>query len=468
MLTWATEFPIAKGGAEDVLRLSSSTLETSPFTPWHIGDLPNAAPNELTTVRSQGHTLTVGRATASDGGIIAGTKHHWIEDGEREWNTEVVAYELAGKTLAAVRVECSLLHPGPPVPTTKKPYIVRRILRELGGGIDDAFKVSDQVRRLSESDVELAAHVVRGSTNARLPVVYVSVGRHKRPYIDTDELATWLAGMAHVVVEPSRHFAFALARNSGRMNAYGGAVSIYWPNGASAQARFLPAAYGDAHAMQRDVAERVRIALTQIRATSNCTIDYLHEVVAHRRVEALRSQGTAGVDQYVAAFDAELKAREEKISSLEREVYRLRAELRRNDNSDQQEAGILARGKEREFYPGELRDAVLHTLKSGRNSLFQDGRRSHLIGDLIANNVQTTTEEEYDEEIKDAFSESGDLESEQQRTLEDLGFSIENGGKHWKVVYQNDDRYTFTISKSSSDHRAGKNLASTILKTLFK
>lgn len=46
--------------------------------------------------------------------------------------------------------------------------------------------------------------------------------------------------------------------------------------------------------------------------------------------------------------------------------------------------------------------------------------------------------------------------------------SVDEAGKHWKAVYQEDDRYTFTISKTSSDHRAGKNLASTILKKLFK
>lgn len=457
-----------KGGASDVLRIAKHALETSPFTPWETGDLADPPRDELLVNSLDGHTATIGKAAAEDGGVIAGTQHHWIEDGQREWNAEVVAYELNGNTLAAVRVECNLLSPGPPIPTTKKPYVVKKLIRELGGADDAGLRVVDHPHRLSESDVDLAVEIVRGNFAGRLPVVYVSVGRSRRPYIDTDELAGWLAGMAHVVVEPSRYFAFALARNTGHLNAYGGAVSIYWPQGASTQARFLPSAYPQPAAMQRDVAVRVTTALTQIRQTSNCTVEYLHGVVSRRRFEALKSHGYAGIEQYVEAFDAEIHAKDEQVSSLEREVQRLRAELRRNDYADQRESGILTRGKEREFYPGELKDAVLHTLSSGRNSLLEDGRRAHLVSDLLECNSSTDTEEEYDEEIKDAFSESGDLDGDKRRALEDLGFSVESGGKHWKVVYQNDDRYTFTVSKTSSDHRAGKNMASTILKKLFK
>ena len=468
MLTWATEFPIEKGGADDVLRIAKHALETSPFTPWRVGDLPYATQDELIVTELGEHRVTLGTARADDGGIIAGSQHHWIEREEREWTTEVLACQNGSTTLAAVRVECNLLRPGPDVPVAKKPYVVKRLIQELGGAVDAGFKVTDYPHRLAESDVARAANVVLGSISARLPFVYVSVGKNRRPHIDTDELSSWLGGMAHVIVEPSRYFAFALARNTGRMNAYGGAVSIYWPQGASSQARFLPKDYDTPDAMQRDIAGRVRLALTQIRPTSNCTFEYLQELVSRRRVESIKSQGTANVENYVEVFDAELRSKDEKISSLEGEVQRLRGELRRHDYAEKESAGLISYGKEREFYPGEVRDAVLHVLENGKNSLLQDGRRAHLISDILENNAPSEMEPEYVEDIKNAFSESGELDADSRRTLEDLGFTIESGGKHWKVVYQGDDRYTFTISKSSSDYRSGKNLASTILKKLFK
>jgi hypothetical protein len=55
-----------------------------------------------------------------------------------------------------------------------------------------------------------------------------------------------------------------------------------------------------------------------------------------------------------------------------------------------------------------------------------------------------------------------------KRDLEDLGFTADESGKHVRVIFQGDPRYAFTISKTSSDHRAGKNLASTMVRTLFR
>ena len=72
------------------------------------------------------------------------------------------------------------------------------------------------------------------------------------------------------------------------------------------------------------------------------------------------------------------------------------------------------------------------------------------------------------EQIKSAFATSGDLNPTARRLLEDLGFSITEDGRHYKAVFQGDGRYSFTIAKTSSDHRAGRNLASQINRTLFK
>jgi hypothetical protein len=220
--------------------------------------------------------------------------------------------------------------------------------------------------------------------------------------------------------------------------------------------------------MQREIVERVRSALTLIRPVSRCTFSHIQELVSRTKIEALKAEGSTAVGQYIAAFDIELNVKEERIQDLERELSRVRAELRRYDQSLDQERGVLRLGKEREFYPGELSDALIFALGHGKSGLFAGGRRAHLIEDILIANRPTETADEFEAEIKDTFSQSGDLGTEQRRILEDLGFTIEEAGKHYKAVFYGDDRYTFTISKTSSDHRAGKNLASTILKKLLK
>lgn len=46
--------------------------------------------------------------------------------------------------------------------------------------------------------------------------------------------------------------------------------------------------------------------------------------------------------------------------------------------------------------------------------------------------------------------------------LESLGFVITDDGKHYKWTYFGDHRYVTTAAKTSSDSRAGLNLASII------
>lgn len=468
MLVWATEFPIAHGNhCGDILGVAKGCLASSPHSAWQADSFGDDPLNDLTRHDLGGQVVNIG-CVDFESAHWAGLQHQWVEKGVREWTTEIVGYETQETVLVSVRLDCNVLLPGLDLPTPKKPYFVKRLLDDLGGGRDAGLVVGDRPHRLTETDVDDATRLVQGTSGARLPVIYSSVGRFRQPLIDVDELARWVGGMAHVVVEPSRYFSFALARNVGQMNAYGGAVSIYWPSGIARQTRYLPVSFLSPAAMQAEIADRVRRALTQIRPASKCTFSHLRELVSRARIERLRSEGSTTVEQYIEAFDAELKAKDERISEVGRELTRLRAELRRHDDSADHSEGVIARGREREFYPGEVTDALIYALTHGRNSLKQGGRRAHLIDDILRVNKPTPTEEEIEVEIKDAFSVSGDLGTDQRRTLEELGFTIEEAGKHWKAAYQGDERYAFTISKTSSDHRAGKNLASTILRQLFK
>ncbi len=239
MLVWATEFPVAStSDCRDVLKVATNTLATSPHSPWQADSFGIGGTNELKRLEMDGHVVTVGHGEY-DSGEIAGLQHQWVERSRREWVNEIVGCENSGGTVVSVRLHCNLLRPGLQFPVPKKPFVVRRLLKDLGGGDDSWLVVQDQPHRLAEADVDDAASLVNGTSLVRLPVVYVSAGRGWQPFVDADELAAWLGGMAHVVVEPSRYFSFALARNTRRANAYGGAVSIYWPRAAAAQVRYL-------------------------------------------------------------------------------------------------------------------------------------------------------------------------------------------------------------------------------------
>ena len=352
-------------------------------------------------------------------------------------------------------------------PSAKKPFVIKLLFELVGGGTDGQFTVSDTAHTLSEAQVDEAALLLTGRSGARLPIVYVTSPHRGMPALDTETLSASLAGLALVVVEPSKYFSFALARRMDGDNPYGGAIGIVWPHAAGNLIRLIPSPGDSPSLVESRIIDQVRVALTLTRPSVEITWAFLRELLSRHRIDKLKETGSDQVEAYVSEFDVELRAKEQRIAEAEREIFRLNSELHKSASNGQHGA-LLVPGHERDYYPGELRDAVAQALELASRSLESGSRRRHLIDDLRAVNPPSGTDESIADEIKAAFATRGDLGAGQRALLEQLGFVITEEGKHYKAVYQGDGRYTFSISKTSSDRRAGKNLASQINRTLFK
>lgn len=470
MLVWATEFPTEEGSIEDLLALGVDWLDGSPHHPWSESDVEWAVPEGTEVYDKNGQVVEVARAETDDA-RWGGLRHEYVEEGEdREWQMAIVGHENGGGLQVSVRLQCNVLVPGLEVPVPKKPYIVRQIIDRLGGGRDGGLPIGDEPVYLEEHEVDRAANYIVGETQNDLPVVYVSAGWDGSPDVDPEELSEWLSGMAHIIVEPSRSFSIALADKVNRANAYGGAIGVYWPRGVAPHIRYLPREYPGPHRMQQDVADEVRLALTQIQPSSECTWSHLQDMASRSMIEQLREEiDSEDVEEYAKVFDARIDAKDEKIEKLERERHRLRSKLQALDaaRGGGVEGGILESGTEQEYYPGELQDAVLHTLELGKSGLRDDSRRCHLIDDLVEANDESGYEDEFTAQLKTALSTMTNFGGDERRALRDLGFTIEEEGGHVQACFNGDDRYAVTIPKTTSDHRAGKNTISEIRKTLF-
>lgn len=468
MIVWATEFPLPPSTRPDeILRLCHQWLSGSPHLPFGKATFPDVPSGESRSIEVGGHTVRLARVEA-DGSWWIACQHTWMEDGKREWTTEVVANGTPTGVSIGVRLDCNLLTAGLSLPVPKKPYIVKLILTTFGGGTDSWLTVDDEPTELSEAQVNEAAAIIEGTTRIALPVVYISAQGSHRPFVDPDQLAEWLSGMAHVVVEPSRHFSFALARNVARKNPYGGAIAVFWPRNVERQTRLMPRDFDSPKSMAVECAGRVRAALASVRPTPTLTWSFVQERVARLRLDALKKAGSTALDDYAREFDKELASKDQRLADAEREIGRLNAEIRRLEASGGSAGDFLTSGNEPEYYPGEIQDAVLYALNLAANQLEQDGRRWHIIQDLLASVQPTGTADAIAEQIKACFASSGDLTTAARRTLEELDFEITDDGRHYKALWQGDGRYAFTISRTSSDHRAGRNLASQIARTLFR
>lgn len=281
-------------------------------------------------------------------------------------------------------------------------------------------------------------------------------------------MAKFVSGMAHVVVEPSRAFSFKVKTLSGARNVFGGTIGVYWPNSQARNAYFIDDETPNPRAVQLRIAKDIRVALSNRRQVTSCTWSHLKEAVARNRLEQLKAQESTQLQEYVDAFDAEIAAKQARIDEVDQENARLNAEVRRlSAASNSSEQGILRRGKEQDLYQHEIADIVIDALSDASRTAREGSRRLHVLRDLLAENSASGERQQLEEAIKALLKTYRDMDAKTKNALVRLGFDISEDGKHYKAVFQGDGRYTFTLPKTSSDHRAGKNIASDINNSLF-
>ena len=466
MLSFATEFPVeATRTSVDFLAAVREWLLGSPHTAFEASDLSEIeAKDEFSAKKSNELIETLKyQATGNDMAAIRYTKL----DRGLEWVSTIV-FSRGQPSWIGIRTSCESQHPAAKLPIAKKPVFVQTFLTRLGGGADGEIKVQAIPLRLTNSDIPLAARCVSGRAGCRLPLVYVSARFQGGHLVNVDSLAEALAGMAHVVVEPNRPFSVRLMSEVNSQNVYGGAIGVYWPEGGGRRSFFLHHESESPSEMERAVVEEVRSALVNRRPLARVTWSAVQELISRRTFAALRDQGSTEVQRYVDEFDKELKSKQEELEDAEREIARLEAEVRKYQAQSPMQSGLfLQTAPEQDLYAGELLGVVGDAIADAVTRVTEDSRRQHILKSIVAANPPTGEAEAMRNRLKSLLRDFRSMEAKVRSALQDMGFEISEEGKHDKIVFQGDDRYTFTMPKSGSDHRGGLNLAGDISRLLL-
>ena len=91
-----------------------------------------------------------------------------------------------------------------------------------------------------------------------------------------------------------------------------------------------------------------------------------------------------------------------------------------------------------------------------------------ILKDLLDVNSPTGGAIELERQIRHAIGTTMRITDREVRLLEQAGFVVTNGGKHFRATYGNDPRLRFTLYKTASDHRSPMNLVSQITRKLLK
>ena len=100
-------------------------------------------------------------------------------------------------------------------------------------------------------------------------------------------------------------------------------------------------------------------------------------------------------------------------------------------------------------------------------SFYEKGSRPYeIVEAFLAVNKEKGEGREIFETVKSIFSAGHALKKKDLNELQRMGFSYTDDGKHYKLRFKNSEKYWFTVPKSPSDDRYGKNLTSSITKRL--
>ncbi len=469
MLIWSTQFPITPTrDVDELLTLSKKWLIGSPHSSWTEECFGKVESGDMQDFKHDGQCVTIARFSDEINQWCA-FRYSWHEDASREWKIDICGWKSHNRFLIGIQLHCQVADIGDRVPKPRKPYIVRQILKEFGGDIDDCLPVSEEPVYLKETDIDFAARILRGETKNYLPIVYVSSKYGDQPSFPPEKLAEWASGMAHVIVEPSRVFSHLIAKKTKRRNPYDGAVGVCWPQNSGKQTRLFSYDYPSVDRFATAIADVVREALAGRIPDYRCTWEHIREQISRERLESLRRLGKEEVDNYSRCFDDEIESKNLRIAQLERENVRLRSEmLASNHHNDGKDGIFVLMGKECEIFSGEQIDSVLYALSIARNQVFNGGRVQAILDSILEANKYTGERDKLMDVIRNTIGGCDSLGGSERKKLTDIGFSITEEGKHIKLVFREDDRYTFPVPKTGSDYRGMKNTASDINKKLFK
>ncbi|MCA1863805.1 hypothetical protein LE191_27195 [Janthinobacterium sp. HSC-3S05] len=467
MITYSTEFPIDnKNTIEDVIRLAGTWITGSQFssiTNDKFNDLPTSSEIQFS---SEKENVTIGISQNTEF-KIGGLRYTRIDKDDLEWTTSIVTTKTEKEHVLSVQISCEASNTASWLPSPKKPYFIRQVFSKLGGGMDGEIPIADKPIYLLDDEVKLAAELILGNASNRLPIVYISKKFSGQDGISAEKLSKSISGIAHVIVEPSEEFSRELKKICNSRNVYDGTIGVYWPDSNSKKSYYLTLANSE-ESIKNEITKDIRIALCNRRQSKMCNWLHLKDVLAKSNYEKLKSDGSRELDSYIEIFENDQKTKEDLLSEAESEISRLNAEIRKNNStSASTENGIIQIGEEQNFYENEIFDIIIDALTDAKKNSLADSRRDHVLKDILKHNPPKSRRKTIQSEIKIALNDYNTMDAKTKSTLEKNGFQVTDDSRHHKATFHGDERYKFTISKTSSDIRSGKNLTSDINKKLF-
>lgn len=329
---------------------------------------------------------------------------------------------------------------------------------------------------ITQGNFGILPDIISGERKYRLPIVYVSKTSLNEDPLDCARLGSRLKGAAHVLLQSDISLNHAVRKACGDQGEYHGSVGIYYPNGR--HRRFIDREYDEYNdillekvtsaVFQYDNAQKIPQLYTWGGVT-NAIMREKWDSQKKMAAETARQEAEAEVQKYMGEFDQENERLRTRLNELTRANYSLQQEnqamLARASAAP--DTPVLVRGDEEDLYPGEIREMILDAISEKLKDCPPKSRRYDVYSDILQKNGYRHLTEKRKTIIKNLFKGYRTMTDPIRQELMNLGFTIRDKGKHYRLTYYGDSRYKTTVAKSASDHRGGKNDSAEISTNMF-
>ncbi|MBQ8589440.1 MAG: hypothetical protein IJ486_03195 [Firmicutes bacterium] len=404
------------------------------------------------------------------------------------WYTDCIFLEEGDAKTLLIQLHCDRPGFNTQLPVVNKPYIIRKFV-EGGYCADDAYiPVTDEPIQADNNWILICAKIMCSEYTNKMPVVYISRDSQNRTAISASYLAKQLSGVAHVFEETDHDRSLLIRKATDHRNVHSGYVGIYFP-GRPFGERFSPDDYPGPNGyreMTSDIVNSVRNALINRMDSTIYNWNQIQMMQSRQKMKQwqdISDSNKSDLSDYMELFDSENRELQTKIDELnllldmaseqideyKQTLHNMSIQLenfRSTFRGGGNDGGIYKKGEENELYPGEITELLHNVLSSSKSRFTEESHPRALIESMLAANPTDHPCETVLEELKPILSNYDRLTPAIRTKLKELGFTIDEDGSHYKLTFQGDSRYMFTLSKTPSDHRGGKNLYSEVCNRL--
>lgn len=362
-------------------------------------------------------------------------------------------------------------------PSFTTPLFIRLLIEKGYVVNDNDLPILMDPHLIGCENLSVLTTVINGTKFYDLPVVYVSKTFSNNIPIDVDKLAYALKGVAHIFVQEDLETNTFIREQCNSTNEYNGAIGIYYQSDLLKHKRFLNYEYFDSTITRQNIVKEIINFTNQQNIDPLYTWDGVLTSLLRDRFESQKSKRTKAertkeeTEELLDSFSNDFDELTEENGRLRSSISDLESELAfyrdAFNNKTVNDSGFLSSGSEKEFFQDEKKEFILSVLSDSLVSIKDNTRKKHIIQDIIQQNNSEDVLSKKREEVKRLITDYSGLTGKLKQDLKQLGFTISDEGKHYKLTYFDDNRYTITMAKTPSDGRAGKNNVSEINNKVF-